>query len=212
MASLKSRSRDSLDVMREPLAEHGDVLDTRSRGEDVRWQIERKIAACSDSEALVLDFAGVRAVTVPFIEASVGQLLAGRMTGYYENHPVLAVNANDDVRGTLSLTLSHHRLALLYLGDPPVLLGGDPILNETLQQAWELRQFSALDIAQRLHVSPQAANNRLKALVGRGALRRVLIVPPGGGKEFVYAVPEEEPGNAEENVTPGQSDERAVPA
>jgi hypothetical protein len=198
--------------MRESMAEHDDVLETRSRGEEVRWQIERKLATCSDSEVLVLDFAGVRAATVPFIEAAVGQLLAGRMTGYYENHPVLAVNANEDVRATLALTLSHHRLALLYLGNPPELLGGDPILNETLQQAWELGKFSAMDMAERLRVSPQAANNRLKALVGRGALRRMLIVPPGGGKEFVYAVPEEEPGPKRENGAPGRAGDQAVPA
>ncbi len=212
MAIPQSRARGSLGVMRESLAKHGDVLETRSRGEEVRWQIERKIAACGDSEVLVLDFADVRAATVPFIEAAIGQLLAGRMTGYYENHPVLAVNASEDVRATLALTLSHHRLALLYLGNPPELLGGDPILNETLQQAWELGKFSAADMAERLRVTPQAANNRLKALVGRGALRRMLIVPPGGGKEFVYAVPKEESEPRQEHDAPGRGADRAVPA
>jgi hypothetical protein len=53
----------------------------------------------------VLDLAGVRAMTVPFTEASIGQLLAGRMTSYYENHPILAVNANEDVRGGISRRL-----------------------------------------------------------------------------------------------------------
>jgi hypothetical protein len=199
--------------MRVSLADHGDVLDTQSRGEEVRWQIEREIGASADGEALVLDFAGVRAMTVPFAEAGVGRLLAGRMTSYYENHPVLAVSANEDVRATLSLTLSHQRLALLYVGDPPELLGGDQILNETLHEAWELGRFSALHIAERLHVTPQAANNRLKALVDRGALRRMLVVPPGGGKEFVYAVPEEgmSPTGDESDdtaTTPG----KAIPA
>ena len=169
MAVPANLPRDSLDVMRVLLADHGgDVLDTRDRGEQVRWQIEHDIGASGDGEALVLDFAGVRAMTVPFAEACIGQLLAGRMRGYYENHPVLAVSANDDVRATLSLTLAHQRLALLYVGSPPELLGGDQILNETLQEAWQLRRFSALAIAERLHVTPQAANNRLKALVGRG--------------------------------------------
>ena len=44
-------------------------------------------------------------MTVPFTEACIGQLLAGRMTSYYENHPVLAVNANEDARGGISLRL-----------------------------------------------------------------------------------------------------------
>lgn len=42
--------------------------------------------------------------------------------------------------------------------------------------------------ANRLRISPQAANNRLKVLVSSGAVARERIVPAGGGKEFSYRV------------------------
>lgn len=183
---------DTLTLMQVPMKRYGkqDVLDTRAGGAEARWDIERELAAASETEALVLDFDGVRAVTVPFVEECVGKLLAGRATSYYDDHPVIAINANDDVRDTLDVTLGHRRLALLHASDPPQLLGGDRILNTTLREAWSLRSFTATEVAARLGISAQAANNRLKALVASGALRRALIVPPGGGKEFSYTVPE----------------------
>lgn len=178
--------------MRVSMQDHGTdgVLDTRSRGAKARWSIERQLAASGQSEALVLDFAKVRAVTVPFVDECIGKLLAGRSTSYYDDHPVMAVHANDDVRETIAMTLSRGRLALLHASNPPQLLGADNILNDTLREARALQRFSAFEMSRRLGISTQAANNRLKALVAMGALRRVLIVPAGGGKEFAYSVPE----------------------
>jgi hypothetical protein len=172
------------------MKDYGDVLDTRSGGAQTRWEIERAIASSGEGDALVLDFEGVRAITVPFAEECIGWLLAGRTMSHYDNHPVLAVNANEDVRRTLTVTLANQRLALLHATEPPELLGGDEVLNNTLAIAWKLQRFSASQIASRLAVTPQAANNRLKALVSRGALTRTLVIPPGGGKEFVYSVPD----------------------
>ena len=183
---------DTLPAMHVPMKRYGKqgVLDTRAGGAEARWDIERELASASVTEALVLDFDDVRAVTVPFVEECVGKLLAGRSTSYYDDHPVIAINANDDVRDTLDVTLGHRRLALLHASDPPQLLGGDRILNATLREAWSLQSFTATEVAARLGISAQAANNRLKALVASGALRRALIVPPGGGKEFAYTIPQ----------------------
>lgn len=183
------RERDSLSVVRVQMKTFSDVLD-RKLATRARANIERELTASAESEALVLDFRGVRAITVPFVDECLGVLLAGRATGYYGNQPVLAVNANDDVRETLALALAAKRLALLHASKPPELLGGDSMLRDTLREAWLLRTFTASDIADKLEISPQAANNRLSALVRRGALRRALVVPPGGGKEFLYAVPD----------------------
>jgi hypothetical protein len=181
---------DSLDLVRVQMKHFGEVLDTRKGAVKARVSIEKDIQAGSLGAGVVLDFRGVRAATVSYIDECVGVLLAGRATGYYGNLPVLAVNANDDVRETIAVTLAHRKLALLHLMDPPELLGGDEILNQTLNKAWSLGKFTAGDLAGSMGLSPQAVNNRLTALVRRGALRRALIVPPGGGKEFIYAIPD----------------------
>jgi hypothetical protein len=182
---------DSLHVVvRIQMKQFDVVLDTRKAATRVRASIEREILAGEPGAAVVLDFRGVRAATVTFIDECIGVLLANHATRYYGNRPILAVNANEDVRETIAVTLASRKLALLHLMDPPELLGGDEILNQTLSEAWNLGRFTAGDLAGNMGLSPQAVNNRLKALVRRGALRRALVVPSGGGKEFVYAIPE----------------------
>lgn len=182
---------DNLDlIVRIQMRQFDVVLDTRKAAIRVRGTIEREILAGDPGAAVVLDFRGVRAATVTFVDECLGVLLANHATRYYGNHPILAVNANEDVSETIAVTLATRKLALLHLKDPPELLGGDEILNQTLSKAWNLGRFTAGDLAGNMGLSPQAVNNRLKALVRRGALRRALVVPSGGGKEFVYAIPE----------------------
>jgi predicted transcriptional regulator len=52
-----------------------------------------------------------------------------------------------------------------------------------------LGQFSVTEIAERLGVTPQAANNRIKALLRTGALSRQRSDPARGGREYLYRVP-----------------------
>jgi predicted ArsR family transcriptional regulator len=78
------------------------------------------------------------------------------------------------------------------------LLGGEPALRDTIAAATRLGvKFSASELGLELGVSPQAMNNRLKALVRMGALVREAVVVPGGGREFAYRVSEAnlEPSN-----------------
>lgn len=182
---------DSLDlVVRIQMKQFGVILDTRKGAARARGLIEGEIKSGPPGAALVLDFRTVRAITVSFGDECIGKLLAARSLGYLGSQPVLAVNANEDVRETIGLTLAQRKLALLHIGDPPELLGGDAILNQTLTQAWQLPKFTAGDLAGSMGLTPQAVNNRLKALVRRGALYRDLVTPPGGGKEFLYVIPE----------------------
>jgi STAS-like domain of unknown function (DUF4325) len=189
-ATSRFSESDTLDLVRVQMKQFGEVLDTRKGGNKARLSIEQEILSGSLGAAVVLDFRGVRAATVSFIDECIGVLLANHAIGYYGNHPVLALNANEDVRETIAVTLAHRKLALLHLMDPPELLGGDEILNQTLREAWNLGKFTAGDLAGNMGISPQAVNNRLKALFRRGALHRMLIIPPKGGKEFVYTIPE----------------------
>jgi DNA-binding transcriptional ArsR family regulator len=173
-------------------AEFGEVLATREAGEQARHSIEHAISGLGSGHPVCLDFKDVSAITVPFADECVGQLLSSHLAGYYEDHPLMVTNANEDVRETLAAALRQRRLAVLSItdGSGAELLGGDELLGRTVEAAYEFgRPFAASEIAEKLSVTPQAANNRLKALLRSGALSRVRIVPERGGKEFLYAVP-----------------------
>jgi hypothetical protein len=170
-------------------AKDGDgVLIGRRQGEIARRDIERSIDAQAPDAPIALDFTGIRSVSSPFADALLVPLLSNRMTGYYEEHPILVVHPTDDVAETLGATLE--RRGLFVLGAPPPrLLGAQGTLEETLRLADQLSPFSVLDLASELRISQQAANNRLKLLLSSGALVRRRVIRERGGKEFVYEVP-----------------------
>ena len=178
------------------------LLTGRGAGAEARHDIERGLATAglTPGDPIALDFDGVRAISVPFADECIGQLLSGRLAGYYEDHPVLALNADADVAETLSATLRQRNLVLLGVSDSDIeLLGGDQLLSATLRAARELGEpFSATDLAAQLGVSPQAMNNRLKALLRSGALSRTRVMPARGGREFEYKIPMG-PGGARRN-------------
>jgi DNA-binding transcriptional ArsR family regulator len=190
------------------------VLIGRAEGDRARHSIEAAVAKhCDDGQAVALDFAGIRALTVSFADACVGQLLSGRMHGYYETHPFLVLNGNEEVRDTLAVALERRRLVVLSLSDAGAeLLGAQPEMNATIQAAQRLGRFRVGQLAAKLGVSPQAANNRLKALVRSGALERERVVPAGGGKEFEYFLPSAGPSRLELADGGSQADGRHSPA
>lgn len=170
----------------------GQVLATRDAGKKARYSIERAITSLTPGDAVCLDFRDVEAITVPFADECIGQLLSSHLSGYYEDHPLVAASMNDDVRETVAAALRPRRLAVLSIphGSGAELLGGDELLRRTVEVAYEIGQpFGAAEIADKLGVTAQAANNRLKALLRNGALSRVRIVRERGGKEFRYALP-----------------------
>ena len=165
------------------------VLIGRAKGESARRDVERAIRPLASGAPIALDFKGVRSVSVPFADALLVPLLSNRMSGYYEDHPILVVNATEDVGDTLAATLERRNLFILGT-PPPRLLGGQQTLEETLQLANELSPFSVLGLARELGITQQAANNRVKLLLNSGALVRTRSVPARGGMEFLYAVPQ----------------------
>jgi hypothetical protein len=118
--------------------------------------------------------------------------MSGKASGFYESHPLVLTNANEDVRETIGAALNLRHLVALCLspGGAPHLLGGDKILERTIQAAAELEDpFSVVQLARKMELSPQAANNRLRQLTKLGALQRERINPAHGGREFRYSVP-----------------------
>lgn len=165
-------------------------LATRDRGRRVREDVEAELGRIAVGETLALDFTDVEGVTVSFGDELLAKLVIDRQTGQFTDRGLVVEGANEDVHETLETVLARRKVAAVNLdadGRPEV-LGGPGWLPETLAAAVELRTFSAAELAGRLGLTPQAANNRLNGLVAAGAAVREQVVPQGGGKEFGYRV------------------------
>jgi hypothetical protein len=165
-------------------------LATRERGRRVREEIEQQLAQLAVGENLAISFEGVEGITVSFGDECIAKLIVARLAGDFDDRGLVIEEMNIDVRETLEAVLSRRKIAAAVLNAKaePEILGEPKWMQETLAAALALRSFRASDLADRLHITPQAANNRLKSLVGSGAVARERIVPEGGGKEFSYEV------------------------
>jgi STAS-like domain of unknown function (DUF4325) len=178
--------------MQVAMKDFGDVLTGRSAASHARLTIEHQATAISEGQPIALDFGGVEAISVPFAGECIGGLLSGSVGGYHASHPILAVNSSEDVAETIDAALRLRRQALLSLSDRgAALLGGDPVLSETMVAAQKLGEFTATELAERMNLSPQAANNRLAALLRTRAISRSQL-SARRGKEFLYRDPSED--------------------
>jgi hypothetical protein len=184
--------RSSLGLVKVSMNRYGSVLKTREAGERAWRDIEREIEAVGENDVVSIDFVGVDAITIPYADACLARLMSGKASGFYESHPLVLTNANEDVRETIGAALNLRHLVALCLAPEgaPHLLGGDQTLERTIRAAAELEDpFSVVQLARKLELSPQAANNRLRHLTKLGALQRERINPSHGGREFRYRVP-----------------------
>jgi hypothetical protein len=172
------------------IADWNVFLATRERGRRVLTDVESHLAKVEPGAALALDFAGVEGITVSFGDEFLAKLLLARAAGDRDDRGLFIEGANEDVWETLDTVLERRKISAvgLEVTGRLAILGVRNWLPETLDAAVELRAFSAAALADRLSISPQAANNRLKALVATGAVVRERVVPEGGGKEFGYSV------------------------
>jgi hypothetical protein len=163
---------------------------TRERGRRVREEIEQELTRLSSGDSLAVSFKGVEGITVSFGDECIAKLIVSRSAGDFDDRGLIIKEINAVVREELEAVLSRRKTAAVVLNDAgePEILGEPSWMSETFAAALELRSFRASDLADRLHITPQAANNRLKNLVSSGAVARERIVPEGGGKEFSYEV------------------------
>jgi hypothetical protein len=184
--------RSRVGLVKVSMSRYGAVLTTREAGDRAWRDIEREIEAVGENDVVALDFSGVDAITIPYADACLARLMSGKASGFYESHPLVLTNANDDVRETIGAALNQRHLVALSLapGGAPSLLGGDRMLDRTIRAAAELEDpFSVGELAKKMELSPQAANNRLRQLTKVGALQRERINPAHGGRAFRYSVP-----------------------
>lgn len=170
------------------VGQHGEVqfLATRSKGREIRGELEDRISR-GRSDEVVINFTGVEAMTISFADEFVGRFYTSVASGDIVSSFVLLTGLNEENLATVSICLERRDLAAAaIIDDQPVLVGAPDYLAETYRQAVSLGNFSALDLADRLGVSAQNMNNRLKRLIEAGAVSRRRIASGRGGKEFMY--------------------------
>lgn len=168
----------------------GRVAMTRERGRADRERLEALAVETAAGDVIVVDLSSVEAMTVSYADELIGRFLSSRAGGDQDDRGVIIRGSNDDVRETLEAILDRRGVGAIYIDDRGRLLalGGPAWFAKTVAQARDLGVFRAAQLAERLDVSPQAANGRLKQLSAAGAVLRERVVPDGGGKEFEYRV------------------------
>jgi hypothetical protein len=165
------------------------LLATREQGEEARSALQRTLVAQVPDAPIGIEVGDIDAMSFPFADSFFGPLLSGWVAGYYDEHPIVVLGASRAIAETIDAALTLRNMGVMSRdGERDTeLLGGEPALRETITAAAKLgERFSATQLGLELGVSPQAMNNRLKALVRMGALRRVPVVVPGGGREYMY--------------------------
>lgn len=162
-------------------------LMARDTGARACRSLEEQLRSATADDDVVVDFDGVEAITFSFADEFVGRFMALRDAGALPQVGVVLTHLNEDIRETIALVLERRNLvAIERQGADGSLLGADRHLEETFTTALLLHEFKAAEIAERLGISPQNANNRLKRLTAAGAVKRVRTNAERGGKEFAY--------------------------
>lgn len=161
----------------------GQFLATRSKGRTIREDLEDRIIR-QRPDTILIDFAGVEAMTISFADEFLGRFYAALDT---DAPAILLLGLNNENVATVSICLERRDLsAAAVIDGQHMLLGAPEYLNETYRHALNLGTFSALDLSFELNISPQNMNNRLKRLVAAGAIQRRRVTAGHGGKEFAY--------------------------
>jgi hypothetical protein len=171
----------------EPWQEKGlRVLATRESGRHVAEEILRR---AEEPGAIILDFAEVGVVTLPFVQEMMSGVHETILRAPETGRIVVAVNLDRDVADAVSHVLRGRKQALAwYAGQTINLLAADLSLTETLRQAQELDSFTAPLLAERLGIEPTAATHRLKRLLQCGAVIRERDANASRGVRHLYHV------------------------
>ena len=167
---------------------------TRETGRREREQLDQVAEGVRPGEVLEIDLTAVNAMTISFADEFFGRFIASRAGGEDDDRGIVIDGPGGadgaDLQETLQAVLDRRGVGVLWrdeLGNVK-LIGGPAWFAPTFEQARELKVFRATQLAERLDLSPQATNGRLKKLSAAGAVLRERIVPDGGGKEFEYRV------------------------
>jgi hypothetical protein len=158
----------------------------RSRAREVRQDLEELIAN-ERADTLIIDFEGVEAMTISFTDEFLGKFQSGT-DRTHDGMTVMVTGLNEETQEAIQIALERRKTFVAAdIEGAPRLLGGEEFLSETYRVCRELGEFRAADLAARLGITPQNANNRLTRLIAAGAVQRVRSSGlDRGGKEFAY--------------------------
>ena len=170
------------------LNKSGPVLSTREAGRAAADAVEEALRA---RPVVMLDFGGVEIVTPSFLDeilTRVAGVLRAPGAGL-----LVATAVNDEVGDTLRLVLTHRKMMLAALGpEHAELLGGTRQLQETLEAAQKLKEFTGPDLAAKLKVKLPNLHQRLKALEEAGAVRKRADESAKRGKLYLWTAASED--------------------
>ena len=173
----------SVKAVQYDLVKHSPVLGTRDLGRAVGREVQD---ALGDGDKLLLNFAGVDVASPPFLDELIMAVRALTQGGD-SGRLLVVVHFNEDVKESLGLVLDRQKLVMAALEDDSVdLLGGTAQLRETLLAAQELEEFTAPELAERLHMKLPAVHQRLKALTDAGAVAREPDETAERGRRHTY--------------------------
>jgi hypothetical protein len=167
---------------------YGEFLATRAIGRAARNDLEDKVQRCGSECVLIVDFAGVEAMTISFTDEFIGRFYDSLGSSDRRPAGVLLEGLNEETSEAVSICLERRDLVAVTVSNgQPVLLGKAEFLQTSYAEAVRLGTFGATEFAAALQITPQNANNRLKRLTEAGAIRRQRVqLSDRGGKEFVY--------------------------
>ncbi len=164
---------------------------TRSLGREGRDRLDDLLIR-HDRLDLTIDFGGVQAMTMSFVDEFLGKFLTAN--DFAQRDATLKVTGLDeDNRYAVVVCVERRDTQVVVLEKGALRLVGDPMLVATFTAASELGSFSAKQLADALGLSAQNANNRLKRLAAVGALRKAQVTGSSrGGREYLYEVVSEQ--------------------
>ena len=169
----------------------GAFLATRNSAKTARTGLENKAASLDPSDVVVIDFSSVEAMTISFADEFLGKFYTAVAAGDIPPQLILLRGLNEETLEAATVCLERRDLVAAAKSSNAIHLVAAPeFLNETYQHAMALGTFKAADLSERLGITPQNVNNRLKRLAAAGIIRRERSnTSSRGGKEFVYSVP-----------------------
>jgi hypothetical protein len=170
---------------------YGAFLATRPKAKTIRDTLEKWVGGLGPEAEVVINFAGVDAMTIGVADEFLGKFYTSVAVGDISAPAVLLSGLNDETLEAVEVCLERRDLLAAVVTDGNVHLAAAPdFLRETYEHAITLGTFRASELSNRLDITLSNTNNRLKRLVAAGAIRRERSNPLNrGGKEFLYFVP-----------------------
>jgi hypothetical protein len=185
-----SKPVDGADMAVVDVASRGSQFLGRPAGARLRQWLERQFEAV-DGGVVGLDLQSLELFDHGAADEAVAKLLITIRTGLVAHRCVLFLNGSDALIEHLAYVLERRHLCAVSSNRRGVRLIGKvpPGVTEVFDYVRRVRRARAAGLGEALGISTNAASNRLRLLWRSGAMTRVAVTDPLGGRAFCYQVP-----------------------